>query len=130
MLSQDHFAPFLKAKEELDAKIKAEGMVAVKAFLKEFFEKRPEVYGIKWAQYTPYFNDGDPCVFRIGSVGVYLTKEEFDEPDNSIYNFEVYGEEPEISLNQAEDILQSVFGDHTQVSVTRDEITTEEYEHD
>lgn len=26
----------------------------------------PEVTGIAWTQYTPYFNDGDPCVFSVG----------------------------------------------------------------
>lgn len=28
--------------------------------------KHPEVTGIGWVQATPYFNDGEPCVFRIG----------------------------------------------------------------
>jgi hypothetical protein len=30
----------------------------------------PFIYAIRWRQYTPYFNDGDPCVFYIH--GVYL----------------------------------------------------------
>lgn len=28
--------------------------------------KHPEITGIGWTQYTPYFNDGEPCVFRVG----------------------------------------------------------------
>jgi hypothetical protein len=128
-INADHFAPFIAAKEELDKKIKAEGLIAVKAFLKEYFEKSPEVYGVKWAQYTPYFNDGEACVFHLGSVAVYPTKEEF-EGDDSLYDFESYGEEPETSLNQIEDILEAIFGDHVQISATREEITTEEYEHE
>lgn len=28
----------------------------------------PLVEGVRWEQYTPYFNDGDPCVFRIGEA--------------------------------------------------------------
>jgi len=127
-LSTDHFAPFLKAKEELDNKIKAEGMTAIKAFFKEYFEKRPDVYGVKWAQYTPYYNDGEPCVFRVGSVGVFPTKKDFENGES--WDFESYGEEPETSLNQIEDILETIFGDHTEVSVTREELTTEGYEHD
>lgn len=128
-INADHFTPFIDAKEELDKKIQAEGMTAVKAFFKEFFEKRPDVYGVKWTQYTPHFNDGDACVFHLGSISVFPTKEDF-EGDEDDYNFESYGEEPETSLNTIEDILEVIFGDHTRVSVTRDAITTEEYEHD
>lgn len=128
-LSTEHFGPFLKAKEELDKKIQAEGMTAIKAFFKEYFEKCPDVYGVKWTQYTPYFNDGAPCVFRVGHVSVFPTKEDFEGEDND-YEFESYGGEPEKSLNEIEDILETIFGDHTEVSVTRDEMTTEEYNHD
>jgi hypothetical protein len=130
VLSKEHFAPFIEAKKALDEKIKAEGQKAIKAFLNEFFEKRPEVYGIKWTQYTPYFNDGEPCVFRLGSVALYMTKQEFEDQEQSIWEFETYGEEPETSLNGIEDILLAVFGDHAEVSVTRDKIEVEEYSHD
>jgi hypothetical protein len=36
-----------------------------KATTKEFFEKNPAVTIIRWNQYTPYFNDGDECVFSV-----------------------------------------------------------------
>ncbi len=35
---------------------------------KEFFAAHPAVKSIAWTQYTPYFNDGDPCTFRVGEV--------------------------------------------------------------
>ena len=129
VLSTEHFAPFIEAKKALDEKIKAEGEKAVKAFLAEYFEKRPDVYGIKWTQYTPYFNDGDACVFGLGSVSVFPTKKEFEDSENS-WDYESYGEEPQTSLNKIEDILLSVFGDHAEVSVTREKIEVEEYSHD
>jgi len=31
---------------------------------KEIFESCPELVGVRWTQYTPYFNDGDACNFR------------------------------------------------------------------
>jgi hypothetical protein len=31
---------------------------------KEVFAANPELENFSWAQYTPYFNDGDPCRFR------------------------------------------------------------------
>ena len=30
---------------------------------KEIFTKYPELESFGWSQYTPYFNDGDTCVF-------------------------------------------------------------------
>jgi predicted nuclease with TOPRIM domain len=40
---------------------------------KEFFEKHGDVVEcIFWTQYTPYFNDGEACRFRVGEVFVTL----------------------------------------------------------
>lgn len=57
------------------------------AFVKAF--ELPELIAVRWRQYTPYFNDGDPCVFHAYGVGFRLadTDEEagdyedgYDEP--------------------------------------------------
>jgi len=37
----------------------------------ELFEANPDLMAFSWTQYTPYFNDGDECVFR--SNGEYPT---------------------------------------------------------
>ena len=40
----------------------------------EFVEKLddllafPEVHSVRWEQYTPYFNDGEPCEFSTGEI--------------------------------------------------------------
>ena len=31
-----------------------------------------EVAGLAWTQYTPYFNDGDPCIFGTGELSIAL----------------------------------------------------------
>lgn len=135
-LSTEHFAPFIEAKKALDEKIKSEGRKAITAFLKEFFDKRPDVYGIKWTQYTPFYCDGDACVFRLNGVYTFKTQEAFEaaEDGDALYDCEGaeynYGEEPQKSLSEIEEILQVVFGDHAQVSVTREKIDVEEYEHE
>lgn len=36
----------------------------------------PRVLAVRWRQYTPYFNDGDPCEFGVGEFGVKIAKEE------------------------------------------------------
>lgn len=40
----------------------------LKLAFKSFLETYPQVKTITWAQYTPYFNDGDECTFTIGEV--------------------------------------------------------------
>jgi len=127
----EHFAPFLEAKAELNKKIKQFGEQAVKAFFKEYFETHPEVYGVKWTQFVPFYNDGDACVFSLNSVYTFATKEAFEKADGSLYDDEgaeeCYGVEPRTSLSEIEEMLESIFGEHAQVAVTRTSIETEEY---
>lgn len=48
-------------KAEFQKKLRA----GLKDVFKEFFEKTPEIKTIRWTQYTPYFNDGEECVFSV-----------------------------------------------------------------
>lgn len=59
--------------------------------LGDIFEKYPFLGGVTWTQYTPYFNDGDACVFTahtdyptcltVGDV----SNEDFDEDETEFY---------------------------------------------
>lgn len=114
------------------------------------FEKHPNLDRFSWTQYTPYFNDGDECVFRAGTnyPAVVMKDDEFGE-DADYHDFEdddyYINKQPRESLSEGdlarldviellsqfdEDTYKDVFGDHTRVVVTRDGIETEEYEHD
>jgi len=132
IITGEYFAAFIEAKKALDKKIEVEGIKALTAFFQEFFEKRPDVYGVKWTQHTPYFNDGEPCVFGLDDVYLFFTKESFESEvlnyDNEDAVESSRDEQPTISLLEIENILESAFGDHAAVSVTRTEITTEGYE--
>ena len=35
---------------------------------KSFFEENPEINSVQWTQYTPYFNDGEECVFGVNDI--------------------------------------------------------------
>lgn len=48
--------------------------------MKEFFELYPFVSKIQWCQYTPYFNDGDECIFSVHDPEI-------------LFDFEVLGQE-------------------------------------
>lgn len=41
----------------------------------------PGVRGLAWTQYTPYFNDGDTCVFSAGEPFLSLAGLEYEEGD-------------------------------------------------
>lgn len=44
-------------------KLKEQAAGAFKESFAAFFEKHPEVHALYWTQYTPHFNDGEPCTF-------------------------------------------------------------------
>jgi hypothetical protein len=44
----------------------------------EFFKICPEIKTVVWEQYTPYFNDGEPCEFRVGEIRFRTDNEEDD----------------------------------------------------
>jgi hypothetical protein len=134
----------------------------------------PTIHSFGWTQATPYFNDGDPCVFSVHEPW-FLTvddeaKLEFDE-DGYCEDFEedtysvMYGGHPTLGerdydwvnrekvyksyagpdearydrcldLAKAfdseafDDVLLDSFGDHARITVKRDGITVESYEHD
>jgi hypothetical protein len=121
-----------KMREELSEEFKKK----FKVICKDIFEKYPDIIKFGWTQYTPYFNDGDPCVFRYNDMYVCNDPETADE---SIYEWEsTYSlgkKYPEIRaldkiLGSSSDILLEMFGDHVQITITPKGIDVEEYEHD
>lgn len=140
-----------------------------------------------WNQYTPYFNDGEPCEFSV--YDLYVTKDEdapedehpedensWMSPYNLTYAFTEYkdpdllgwqhytpvrlaqmranhekrrqeildqGWTPESAeaffaafkiaddfIHSNDDIMQMIFGDHVSVTVTPEEIISDNYDHD
>lgn len=128
----------------------AEFLEAVDAFL-----NIPGVYAARWRQYTPYFNDGDPCEFSVDDICVKLTP--LDEDDEggdyedgffASWSLKWNNDNDEIS-NMSEDSLQALnkvferwvnlnidevarrnFGDHAVVTATLEGFNVEFYDHD
>ena len=177
---------------EIDALKKAHMKELQSSFneiIKLFFEECPKVQAVVWSQYTPYFNDGDECVFRINEphfivdgfdvddlkdpyeyedddeyktlecVGfghmsledqLLKYKKELNQPNVSDWakgyylkyiarlenQFEEFpGYDKKISafvkmLNDNEDVLQEVYGDHVAVYLTPEKVIIEDYSHD
>ncbi len=68
----------LKARhKQLQEQMAAEGRQLLKELFTDFFAAHTEILTVYWDQYTPHFNDGDPCVFRCHADdgGVTMTGE-------------------------------------------------------
>lgn len=53
---------------KLQAQFKLDAEVILKDTFKNVFNKNPNLTAIVWTQYTPYFNDGDSCVFSVNDI--------------------------------------------------------------
>lgn len=80
---QDKFEQLLKDQRDLQKKFQTEAQELFKEITKEFFDLSPTVKAVTWTQYTPFFNDGDECVFSVGDPS--FTNAEGDDVENVTY---------------------------------------------
>lgn len=140
---------------ELKRKYVEEGEKSFNSIIQFWFGQNPEVKAIVWEQYTPYFNDGEPCVFGVNEP-VFVTKE-YDEYDERSYNYEeddVFSwkynpnnkkgspspfreelikncKEVKDFIQQNDELFEAMFGDHVKVVLRPgEEPETYEYDHD
>lgn len=138
------------------AKFKADAADLVKPAFREMFEACPSIEAVRWRQYTPYFNDGDACVFRVGDHYLKFTGDKKDEAegddDDGDYEdgfsstYGLTGEKEAAAAIVSElfrclddEMMLTAFEDHAKITATREgfEITAtregfevEEYDHD
>lgn len=139
------------------SRFQAQAQDLFKVAVREFFERVPEVTVIKWAQFTPYFSDGDPCVFSVHSPSFSNTAdpdrlsvwgELEDEAIEGEWAFDGNYAMPDVikkdsvklkAVNEfreyfdnpeMEDVFEAMFGDHVAITVTRDGIDISDHEHD
>lgn len=117
------------------------------------FEKHPRLEAFAWHQYTPYFNDGDECVFRVSTdyPKIKLTdpteeeKEAWESGEVWVYSArralsegKEISELDRISIDVVdflegfeESLMKDMFEDHVEVTVKRDgTVETDSYDHD
>lgn len=113
------------------------------------------VDAVRWTQFTPYFNDGEACVFGVQQVEVklagndtagyyedgFIGTDEMVEyrPSGAGYSRNVKPQYQDVyqavialddQLDHFEDFLHSSFGDHAQVVATRDGFHVADFDHD
>ena len=124
-------------KAEYEKRARENGREAIAAGMTALLRMMPKVMSIEWTQYTPYFNDGEPCEFGVNEFYLRTVK---DGPEVSHYDcmylHSAMGDErwsderlevgltdedaarvgPIVrSLNEAEDVFLFAFGDHAKV---------------
>lgn len=139
----------LNAKAEYEKTVAELGKAAVAEALKSLFDAYPELTAVRWRQYTPYFNDGDPCVFRLQDVTFKQAQAEepgeaeYEDEDDYLEGFSdlphSWSDRKHTSLTLAieafekdrvEDLYKNCFGDHVTITATRDGVEVQEYEHE
>lgn len=120
-----------------------EGTKILHEEVKKVFDKYPELESFKWQQYTCYFNDGENCYFSAHTdpycIGINgLSEDEYEEQDDDEDEVDTELIRPiwrdaaceEISniLGSIDDILEDIYGDHTEVTIFRDgSVTQDDY---
>jgi hypothetical protein len=130
------------------------------AFVKDIFERHPKLESFGWSQYTPYFNDGETCVFYANIDYLYINGNGCEDSewysDVNVVNWGTWNSttrkyegreevpnpnyDPELKLacdelsqflsNFDHDFYLNKFGDHTIITINSSGISVEEYEHD
>jgi hypothetical protein len=79
-------ANFKQLNEEIEkamAQMKSDSQALVEQAAQELFQAAPEIDCIFWRQYTPYFNDGEPCSFSRHDIYYNLAGDDPDDCEGS-----------------------------------------------
>lgn len=152
---QQKFDELVEKQRALQKEFQTTAQALFKETTKEFFDQNPLVNAIVWTQYTPYFNDGETCEFRVGSAtftnsdgseihwGEYNGEEEgvwtygddcYNDAENPVpaeVNTDLCDSfDRMIQSTEMEDVMMAMFDDHAQVIATREGFEVEEFSHD
>jgi hypothetical protein len=96
----------------------------------------PTISHVSWTQYTPGFNDGDPCRFGVHGLCVVPVDNEEDYDDREFESESDSEKHPEDKLRQLhslfrsldESLLEDVFGDGVKIKIDSENLTVEDYD--
>lgn len=113
--------------------LKEQAVKEVFGIFQEFFTKYPFVTAAGWTQYTPSFNDGEPCTFSINGFYFFTQDNPYTGSVDSGYYHDFREVNPPIrnffnDLMTEPDLFYFAFGDSTKVVVTPNGMESESYE--
>jgi hypothetical protein len=149
---QKEFDELVAAQQELTKKFQATAQELFKKTTRNFFDSVPEIKAFYWSQYTPYFNDGDECVFSVHDVYFTnttdvdnITWDEYEGEEENVFIYAGWGKVPELSeaskercdqiskmigSSEFEDVMKAMFGDHVKVIATAEGFDVQDRDHD
>lgn len=134
------------AKEQLKAAVRP----SIADLSRAVFAADPGIASVSWPQYTPYFNDGDACVFYVREPELHFSQDhalhdgDADEEGVGLSEWDLSrapGREAlreilvrfarVIQNNDLGEAMQAAFGDHVKVTLNRDgTFVVDDYGHD
>jgi hypothetical protein len=143
-IESKEYNDLLKEVEAAKDHVRERALAAVTALFKTFFVAHPEIRAVGWTQYTPYFNDGEACVFSVGELRVSTRSEDFskvssfwDDEDDEDYGFTESPQDKgldtaltKLARTISDEIFKAAFGDHALVIATPGGFHVNEYRHD
>lgn len=138
--------------EEKVKQIQEKMQESAKDLFSRFWEENPKIHAIVWTQYTPYFNDGETCYFRVGEMYPMTEAKyhQYDEDGGYAEEYSVldWDDKPQegsglteieavkvceiikILEKIPEEVYMGMFGDHVKITATREGFQVDEYEHE
>jgi|ERR1044072_1039248 hypothetical protein len=128
----------MKAVKEARKEAQKVAAKAINEGFADIFAAHPNVNTLAWPQYTPYFNDGDPCEFGVRAYAERIEVNGYSEYEQDNEDLDLTEEEFDEIVAKVEDFvnifddddLQAAYGEGL-VIINRDGTTeTDYYEHD
>lgn len=144
MTVANQFEDLTSELKELKTRMVERGKEVFKDEAAKIFENDSALESFSWTQYTPYFNDGEPCEFSVHDYLTITFSDDIQVEDWSAsewsrnYYKDKYSVEAldtadaahELVTSIPEEVMEDLFGDHVKVTVYRDKIEVDEYDHD
>lgn len=118
------------------------GQTLIKEVFTSFFNETPDIKLIAWTQYTPYFNDGEECIFEINDpfyslkdVDVSTLGDPYELEDDEYTTPSNKKAEKEFltfwkAIKPLQTILREMFGEHSVIYASKKGFTVETYDHE
>lgn len=145
---QEEIQKYREERAKLQRYFTENGMRLFSGLFSDILKKYPNVTSLTWAQYTPYFNDGESCIFGVHNDDIRLNNDDdynmyvssygMDDDVAEHYSFENLSQGQtfckeifEVFSQFTDEEMLDLFGDHVEVTVYSDgKIEIDDYHHD
>lgn len=102
--------------------------------VKFIFSSVKDLQEVEIIQYTPYFNDGEECLFEIQSVSFYSENDDDGEEWNSDFKTteeqQILKDKLKIFIYNNKELMLFCFGDHKKIMMTEKDFLIVDFDHE